>query len=74
MQIARISKITPAATSTLLTMATFGFVGSAAHAIRITKVTTHAMQKAKHSTLDLKLRPRARLRREMVMCVAPRLG
>jgi hypothetical protein len=73
MQIARTSKITPAATSTLLTMATFGFVGFAAHAIRITKVTTRAMQKVKHSTLSLKLRPWARLRQKMAMCVVPRL-
>lgn len=57
MQIARTSKITPAAASTLLTIATFGFLSSAPHAIRITKATTRAMQKAKHSSPSLKLRP-----------------
>jgi len=54
MQIARASKITPAATSALLTIAVFGFVGSAAYAIRITKVTTRAIQRGEvqHARLE----------------------
>jgi hypothetical protein len=70
MQITRTSKVTHAATSTLLTIATFS---SAAHATCITKATACAMQKAKHSTLGLKLRPWVRLGRNVVMCVVPGL-
>jgi hypothetical protein len=64
------SKMTPAAINTLLMMATLWFVGSTAHTILIVKVTRRAMHNAKQNMLGLKVRPRALLCRNMVMCVA----
>lgn len=63
--------MTPAATSALAAIVTFGSVGLVAHTIRMVKVATLAMLKPKQSTLGTNLRPALRFFWNMVMCVAP---